>query len=48
VVDLAREKLMAAIISTWNAGEIHEFVRLSRRLADAIAGAQLSDQPAET
>jgi DNA-binding MarR family transcriptional regulator len=44
-VDLAREKLMTAILATWNPGEIHEFVRLSRRLADAIAGAQLSDQP---
>jgi DNA-binding MarR family transcriptional regulator len=37
-VDLAREKLMTAVLATWNLGEIHEFVRLSRRLADAIAG----------
>jgi DNA-binding MarR family transcriptional regulator len=44
-VDLAREKLMAAIIASWNADEIHEFVRLSRKLAAAIAGAQFSGQP---
>jgi DNA-binding MarR family transcriptional regulator len=43
-VDQAREKLMTAMLATWSHGEIQELARLSRRLADAIAEVEPSDQ----
>jgi DNA-binding MarR family transcriptional regulator len=43
-VDRVREKLLTAILATWSPGEMREFARLSRRLVDAIAGVEPSDQ----
>ncbi len=43
-VDQAREKVLTAILATWSRGEIQELARLSRRLADAIAKIDPSDQ----
>jgi DNA-binding MarR family transcriptional regulator len=43
-VDRAREKLLTAILATWSRSEMRELARLSRRLIDAIAGVDPSDQ----
>jgi DNA-binding MarR family transcriptional regulator len=43
-LDLARDKLLAAVLATWRPGEIRELARLSERLADAIAGVEPYDQ----
>jgi DNA-binding MarR family transcriptional regulator len=43
-VDLAREKLLTAVLASWSPREIRELTRLNRRLADAIAGVDPSDQ----
>jgi DNA-binding MarR family transcriptional regulator len=43
-VDRVRENLLTAILATWSPGEMHELARLSRRLVDAIAGVEPSDQ----
>jgi DNA-binding MarR family transcriptional regulator len=43
-VNRVREKLLTAILATWSPGELRELARLSRRLIDAIAGVQPSDQ----
>jgi DNA-binding MarR family transcriptional regulator len=42
--DRAREHLLAAVLATWSSGEMRELARLSRRLIDAIAGVEPSDQ----
>jgi DNA-binding MarR family transcriptional regulator len=42
-VDEVREKLMTTVLATWSRDEIRDLARLSRRLADAIAGVQSSD-----
>ena len=33
-LDVARERLMAAVLREWDAQELEELVRLTRRLAD--------------
>jgi len=43
-VDRVRENLLTAILATWSPGEMRELARLSRRLIDAIAGVEPSDQ----
>jgi DNA-binding MarR family transcriptional regulator len=42
--DRVREKLLTAILATWSPSEMRELARLSRRLIDAIAGVDPSDQ----
>jgi DNA-binding MarR family transcriptional regulator len=43
-VDRVRENLLTAILATWSPSEMRELARLSRRLIDAIAGVEPSDQ----
>jgi DNA-binding MarR family transcriptional regulator len=43
-VDQAREKVLTTILATWSRSEIQELARLSRRLANAIAKVEPSDQ----
>jgi DNA-binding MarR family transcriptional regulator len=43
-VDRVREKLLTAILATWSPSEMRELARLSRRLIDAIARVEPSDQ----
>jgi DNA-binding MarR family transcriptional regulator len=42
--DRVREKLLTGILATWRPSEMRELARLSRRLVDAIAGVEPSDQ----
>jgi DNA-binding MarR family transcriptional regulator len=43
-VDRVREKLLTAILAKWSPDEMRQFARLSRRLIDAIAGVEPSNQ----
>jgi DNA-binding MarR family transcriptional regulator len=43
-VGVAREKMMAAVLARWSPHEIRELARLSRKLTDAITGAEPYDQ----
>jgi DNA-binding MarR family transcriptional regulator len=43
-VDRVRENLLTAILATWSPSEMRELARLSRRLIDAIARVEPSDQ----
>jgi DNA-binding MarR family transcriptional regulator len=43
-VDRVRENLLTAILATWSPTEMRELARLSRRLIDAIARVEPSDQ----
>jgi DNA-binding MarR family transcriptional regulator len=43
-VDRVREKLLTTILATWSPDEVRELARLSRRLIDAIAGVEPSNQ----
>jgi len=36
-IDVAREKIVGAIFETWDAHEIEELVRLTRKFADALS-----------
>jgi DNA-binding MarR family transcriptional regulator len=43
-VDVARDKMLTAVLATWSPHEIRELARLSRKLIDAIAAAEPYDQ----
>jgi DNA-binding MarR family transcriptional regulator len=43
-VDRVRDNLLTAILATWSPSEMRELARLSRRLIDAIAQVDPSDQ----